>query len=580
MGDLIPFERDLEDPPQGAPLASAGAPVPGYQRLLVFVLSVIALVASVHVYREDQRDRKEIGEFSRRYTITERRPFEAATADVAASADMALWVLGRATLDDALTPVSLSRLSPDERQLWYGAITNLDSQLASAEKLLVWAISRRPGWAFHRVLLGQIHYVKDRRRASRDLVEKAALWRVPLANGLKAGPGIGSAHVFLAGALLENWSQLSANEKTSAERTFALAFTDTQFLSQSLLATMSFLGPEATFALLPPRPGHLSLALDALAKTGDARLYSSLFTLWEKASLSARTTDLATAEARLMAKDTVGLRTACRAWAGNHRLTDFDRPAERRQGGRILELWPPDTSGAWRNDPRGEMVRFFLNGRLADVPPAALARALYPLSNVPDVVRARVLLESGDRYGFDSILRTSETVGSLQWTSFFVRLASLELASGRKEEARQALAHIPAAARRECEVLLLRRDMSRGEGPAKATDSIQAELDSAVRTQFEASDFTEAGSLPLCLDPASSSREITVRLSPKAASAGGEVKPVFVSYGFDGGRSGTALVEAETELKIPLEGRQGRRFLEFRRLAGGSFQLISASLAR
>jgi hypothetical protein len=577
LGNLIPFLKTQKE--GGQELLQSEIPLPLVGRLLLLVLSLLGIGAAFHVYQEDQRERRPIAEFSRTFTIDQRRPYVQATAEVAAAADMALWVLGRATLDDALMPVRLAGMSIEERQLWLDSVQKLDAQLGAAEDLLLWAIARRPGWAFHRILLGQIHYVRNRRAVSPDLLAKADLWRIPLENGLKAGPGIGSAHVFLAGILLENWDRIPAIPKVRAERTLSIAFKDTHFLRHSLLTTLSLLAPEATMDLVPQNPSSLSVVLDVLKKADDARLYATVYPRWEEASLRARTADLAAAEERARSRDVALLRTACRSWAGNHQLTDFDRAPQRREAGKILDLWPADTPGAWRSDPRAAMIRFFLDGRIDDVPPAALGRALRALSNVPEVVRARVLLESGDRYGFDSIVRGSETVGSLQWTPFFVRLAIVELKAGRMEAAREALAHISPAAQRECDVLLARKALARDGGKSKL-QAIEDQLAAAIRVEFSASDFSDAGSLPVCLDPEAGFESIFVRRAPAAPALGVEPRPVFVAFGFDGGRSGTALIEKETEIKVPVEGRGGRRFLEIRRVLGGPVQLISASLTR
>ncbi|MGH9364098.1 MAG: hypothetical protein ACRD1B_02375 [Thermoanaerobaculia bacterium] len=256
-----------------------------------------------------------------------------------------------------------------------------------------------------------------------------------------------------------------------------------------------------------------------------------------------------------------GLRDACRVWATAHPVREQDRPEGRAQAARVLELWPNDTAGSWLGDPRADLVRFFLNGRESDVSGEAMAGAVEALSGVPDTIGARARLLAGDFDGAQTLVGRSQTVGSFEWTPFFVALAQYELKQEHPPEARRALERLAPAARDECDVLLVRRQVARALQDGAETDAIHQKLGLLQADSFPPEAWSANGTLSLCLDPERArGRALSVRLAAR--------QPALVGYGWDGGRLGSLLVRDGARLTIPLEGLSGRRAFSVSAIVG------------
>ncbi len=524
-------------------------------------------------YERDVAGRRPAESFAREFSIDLRHPAAVATADVSPAADLTAPAVVDAALSDALDRVPWSRLTAAERQEWLAAIARLDDELGAARRLMLDAVAARPGWAYHRMMLGQVVYVADRRAVRPDLYERPERWAIPLECAESAAPAADGIWTFHAGTYLENWDRLSPERRRQMPELLERAFLDPDFVKRWFLQSSAALGRDEAIALLPRTPEALSAARGELGRTGDAAGVAALFSLWEEAERSGRAEDLAKLEERRQRGDLVATRVLVRSWAARHAARDFDLPRERGQAARVLELWPTETAGPWRGDPGADLVRFFLDGRTASVKGEALVRAVSSFTNVPETVRARVALLAGDRYGFEEILARSETVGSLEWTTFFVELARSELKAGRLQEAEAALKRIAPSARGECEVLLARRDVAHARGDGAEEQAAAAGLREARRGTIAKEDWSANGTLSLCVDPVQDAGAVL----GVGLKTGG---PSLVGYGWDGGRLGSVLIDGTGRIEVPLAGLSGRRSFSIQPLFGPRPEPVAASFSR
>jgi len=528
-------------------------------------------LASAALYLDDRRSRREVVSFAERFSIDVRRPAYLATAEVAPSADFAAAVLADAALDDAFASVQLSTMNTALRQLWIRAASEGGLELEAAQSLMLRAVDQRPGWPFHRFLLGKLAYVLRRREALEELASRPERWERPLLAAARRAPGLTSVWTFLAGAYVETWPQLAAGPRSRAQGAFAHAFEDEGFVYGLFLPITARLGLHESSRRLPDRTGPLATARDLLARAGEVPGAIAMHRRWERAVRREMEGDAAAVEERSRYEDRIGLLSACDRWLGRQRAARFDDPATRLQAARVLSLWPPDTPGSWPSDARAELARFFLEGRLDKVSAPAVGGTLTSLAYVPDALRAIGFLLLGDRYGYDSLLRASPTVGSLEWTPFWVRLAQVQLADGDLDEVRSTVARIAPSARGECDVLLLRRDLARAGKDGVELAAAESELAALSRSSVLTARAEGAGaSLSLCVDPKGPGW-----IALDVESAG----PSLVTYGFDGGRSRTVVISGVAALDVPLSGRSGRRLLTVEPLLGAKVTLRGARLS-
>ena len=550
----------------------AGAADPLLVRLGLAVFFALLLFLCVRDYAADREGRRAVEAFAQSSTLAERLPLYLETSRLAPAADLAAAVMADAALEDTFGVVRLNGLPAPMRALWIEAASRRDEELAAAQRLERAALASRPGWAIHAFLLGKLAYAEARRDAGGS-GSFVARWREPLLAATRGAPGLQPAWLFLAGAELESWLTLGEDARREAPAHLERAFRDPQFVVRAFVTAVAVLGRDRAANLLPDSPSALEAARELLGHAGDVAGYAVLQERWERAEIRAREKAVAAAEERAHVGDVAGLDAACRAFVTEHPPRQFDRRPERQRAARILELWPPDVTGGWREDARGDLVRYFLDGRLSNVSGPALSRSVAALSSVPEPVRATAFLLGADVYDYDKLLRESTTVGSLSWTSFFVRLARAELEAGRADGAHEALGRIAASARGECDVLLARRDVARREGDAKTLAEIEPEIRKAAPRTLDPAPLVE-GTLPLCVDPATDSKLwLAVGLSSP--------QPAYVAYGFDGGRVGSALVSGDAVLRVPLEDRAGRCSFFLRTLAGSppkarQVELVSA----
>ncbi len=526
----------------------------------------LALLAILH-HEHDGRARAPARDFTRRFTLDLRRPDYAEAARLQPAFDLENSVLAEAALADALGTVRLGELTPSLREVWLDAIPRLDRELEAARDLALTSIVARPGWAIHRLQLGELVYTAARRRPNRPVPSDR--WAVPLETAHLAAPGLNAPARFLAGAYLESWEGLSEERRVAAGGVLRRAFQDPEFAERAFEAALQTLGFSALAPVLPEDARVLRRLRDSRALQNEVDAYLAIYRRWEAAERRARAEDLAVLEAKSRRRDRIGLQQACYRWAAEHAAWELDEPEERRKAARVLELWPADEVISWTASstaPRVRLVRFFLDGRLSAVGPGAIARALSSFTNVPDPLRARAVVLTGDRADIDAVSREAES--SFEWTPFFVALAHYELSAGRRDLAVQALSRIAPLARGECDVRALERALELREAPQEPK-----------QLTFTPEDFSPRGDLSLCLGPEDAASSLTVILTSSSRSV--------IEYGWDGGRIGVALVEEpapsragyRVTLAVALANVPvGRRTFYVRTLAGPTFSVDGARL--
>jgi hypothetical protein len=268
------------------------------------------------------------------------------------------------------------------------------------------------------------------------------------------------------------------------------------------------------------------------------------------------------------------LRTLCEEWVSKHGIGNWDDEIGRAQEARVLELWPAHDPGSWRADPRGKLVRFFLDGRQSEVKGETLARSLETLSGVPEPILARAKLLAGDVEGSEELARRASDPTAAQWTAYIVELVRFHLKRGRSRQAESALELVPPGARQQCDVLLARRDVARELGNAGDVEILNRMIASVRMSSHsgEPNPGSSEAALTLCLDPAWAKRRVLVVEVEVVA-------PAVLTYGWDGGRSGTfPALEDSTIVRVPLGGFTGSRKFSVRPWAGGPLRQLRAAV--
>ena len=522
-------------------------------------------------WQQDRVLREEAFRFARKYRFDVRRPLTLGEIAVAPAGDLAVESAVSGAIDDLMAPMPWGSLTFDERQLWLEAVTGFDDEMAEAERLVLAALRARPGWAYHRFQLGQVVYLADRRQVDARKRRPKENWDVPLALAVAAAPEDDAIHAFRAGAWLETWDTLPEPWKRKAPDLFRRAFLDADLVQRGIRVAFTVLGREKALSLLPEDSRALRRARDVMGRSGDTEAAARLHERWERAERAERTLEMEKLERREHQGDVDGLRIGCTRFAARHPPRDIDSPAERKRFARLLQLWPADVAGQWRSDPRGDLVRFFLDGRESGVDPAVLSRSISILTNVPEVMRARAHLMASDRYAGEETVRRSESVGTLAWTPFFVDLARQDLKEGLVDSAAAALGRISNAAQGECDVLLARRAVARAAGNRADEARTSAALAASRPGSFPAPEWADGQSLSLCVDPeADAGSALEVAVLPEG--------PALATWGWDGADSSWRHISGPAVLRVSLSGMSGRRTFSLRILAGAKVAVVDAGV--
>jgi hypothetical protein len=537
---------------------SAARPGSRVPRMLAALICLGLAAASVLFFARQRSERAKTEAFVKRFALDLRRPEETGPMKFESEPDLAAGIAVRAALPDAAAALP-SALGVGARE----------EEIAAARDRALDAAATRPGWAYHRFLLGQLVYgaAGDTRDPSARAIWDT--WATPLGLAALGAPGVDDVWSALGQMYLENWQRLSASQRSEAIPVLRRALHDPRFVSTRFLALSAAVGRDEAMGLLPENPELLGAAADSFSLQGDLTAVAALLGRRDTAERKRRVTDLARVEGRFRARDQNGLRTACADWAAEYPTPELDDPAGRAQAARVLELWPGDRGGPWDGDPRADLVRFFLDGRASAVSPQTLSRTLAALSDVPDHVTARVLLRAGDVAGAEELAGRPQNQSSPEWTLYYAELARLLVKQGRAREARRALDLLSMATRDGCEALLARRDVARALGDTAELAAVGQRL-SSLRGSVRAQDASPEGArLSICIDPEQpGSPSLDLRLTSQG--------PAVIRYGWGAGREEPVFLAGERVVSVPLGGLAGARDLTVQSLSGASVRATAS----
>ena len=536
--------------------------------------SLLLLALAILHQASDARGRAAVERFFSAFGLDRRRPELLGTARVEGTADLAMSVAVRAATLDVVGRTPLATLEPGLRELWLGSVRALPEEVPAARAFALDAIARRPAWAFHALALAEL-VVSDEWREPPERRDPA-LWRVPLERASAWAPAAEGIRATWAAAALDRWSVLPEADRTGAREVLRRALADEGFQRIALPAVLATFGTSDGLSLLPPTPTAYATARRALPRTAPFEERAEVERRWAAAEREERRRRAAEIE-RLLAEGR-GERASqlARTFLGEHPVALFDDAEGLALARVVLRAVADGRSGPWETDPRAGLVRYFLSNPRREAPGADLLRAAEGLTSVPDGTRALLRLLAGDDGGWNRIVSESDTLGSSEWTPFFVALARRSLRQGSPGEAERALARISRFDLGACDVLLVRRAVARALGNAAEAAEVAAAWPAAFPSVVgaPARSASGAGTLGLCVDPErDESSTLAVTLSAP--------EPVLAWWGWDGGRGGTLRLEAgETRtLELPLAGLYGRRTLSVGPLLGNGVTVTAARVA-
>lgn len=496
-------------------------------RLGAASFAVLLAIASLLTARRDREGRERLAALVPAHLPGAEVAALRSTIAVAPAPDLAVSFLAVLAFEDATRPEEPSGARTDQR-------------LEELVPLLVSAVADRPGWPYHAALLAEIEFARES-RASSDPGER---FLAPLRAARKRAPSDDALASFFALAALDLEGRVSPEAGVALTQVLERP----AFLAATLPTLTSRLGAEEVLALLPRTAAASRAAFGILASQGDVKRAAAQLARYEALEREERDRALRAIEQRLSHGDVARARSLCETFVRERSIEDLDDTAGLAQLARLLELWPGGIEASWAGDPKGPLVRFFLDGREDELSPVALVATLDEITGVPRAIRARAGVRVGEAPElFAPVPETRET---LEWAPVWLALASRKLDSGDREGARAALAHLPAVALTTCEARLV---AERTAGQLPRTSLLTAE---PVSARPDGTVFT--------LSACTAARGDTLLFELDAASE------ALVAWGEGTGRSGTRLVSAgRSRLRVDLPGRQGRRSVRVRVLAGG-----------
>lgn len=502
------------------------------------------MAVAVGDFRADRAARRPVDAVAKKYAFEIRRPAETEMIGFAPSPDFGAQVVVHSSILDALGRVRLKGLDQIERNAWLDVPIRLDEQLADARDLALDSIAARPGWPLHRYLLGKAVYTRDRRTPGAEIVPDR--WLVPLRSAARGAPGVDAVAETLAAVTLEAWATIPAGAKGDAPDLLGRAFRDPSFVRRAWGVGANAIGTGPAVAAVPDEAASLRAAALAAAGLGEADAAERLYRRWETAEWNEREADLAEMRRRAERGDWTGLVAASRTFSSRHAAGDFDGPRARTQLEEALRLWPSDSVGNWAGSRRGEIVRYFLAGRMEGLDGTLLAAAASSLTGVPFPMQARLYLAAGLVEIAEELEKGSMTRGSFEWTDYYVELARHHLRRGARDEAAAALARIAPGARGECDAALVAAQLAKQQ-PAPLPAAVTGPDGAIVAEAWSAN-----GMLALCVDPRALSKRSLV-VDVKADKDG------LVEWGWNDARSATVAARGEgATIRVPLAGMEGR----------------------
>lgn len=525
------------------------------------LLALILLAVSWLAYRADRQERTAFESFVTDFELELRRPDDVATLRLQPQADLGAVIAAAVTLEDVYGSIRLKDLDALTRAAWIRSVTSTDTQLDAAIALALNGIAARPGWAFHHSMLAQLAYTKSRREAPAAVARDIDRWELPALLAISLAPGNHAIRAFLGGTYLEVWE--IAKTRQAPLDALRAAMRSVRFVERSYGTVAGLAGRETAIGLLPDDAGVLRVAMARELRERNVGAASSIRARLDEVVRASRAADLERIETLARRGDRYGLETAVPAWISTYRLEELDTPAGRREVARVAALWTPTRRGAWPGDPRARLLRYFLDGREASVDGSVLARLAGSLSRVPEPLAARALALGDDPFAAQELLFASQSRGGFEWTPAIVEIARAFLRRGDAARARKILGELAPGARDECGPLLAMRDAAPDDA---AREALTRRIASMTPEPIPATAWSGAGTLALCIDPTTRSRAV-VQVTVEAS------EPALVSWGWDGGRAGSLVVQGPTTIPVPLESLSGRRALGVRAEAGGKLTL-------
>lgn len=514
---------------------------------LATAASLLALL-SIVIELQDARDRARSRAFAHQFSMDVRRPRTMEDIRYAASSDDAADVVAKAAFDDAVSPVTLSGFTDEERRAWISNVARRPAELAAARELVLSAIQKRPGWSLHYLRLAQVDF------AAGMLGSDAARPRWPLAlrRSRALAPGSDDVVLFSAAALLTGYARLDDRDRRDVPSLTARAFrVAPESAAQVFPAAAAVLGEDASVALLPDDPKPLLAASDYFAARGDVTRAAAVLTRWESAERRARATEVDAL--RHLEGSERTLTQAAALWLHDHPASDFDDEPMRQLQLAAVALYP-GANESWNSDPRADVVRYFMSERMRGNGRGGLSRVVESMSDVPPTVVARADLAAGDLTAADDVLRRSGTTGAFEWTPFFVELAHYALDHRDAAMADGAIASLAPTALDECDVLLARRRLAAFRNDAGSVAQLDAQLATAPRaipSQYWSAD----GETSLCIAPhLLPTKALDLELTAAA--------PALVDIVWNDARERSVRIErGVNRISIPLGNREGRWIL-------------------
>ena len=528
---------------------------------------LLAILAIVHFFLE-ARAWRALDRFADEYKFDKRWPDHLRTARLEPSADLGALMVADAVVMGETGNVKWPDLDEEARDAWFASLETREAELKSALDLALDAEAARPGWHLSYHFVGKLSYLLERRREDLTPLEVDPPWALALKTAARAAPGYDGTPMFLGAAWLESWGRLSGSLRKEAEPVLKLALRSPDFARVGMPVLAEALSLERAVALVPDESESLRAARDAMAAKGAVAEAKLLDDRWLEAERGRRRMDLAILEKKAKIGDTDALRGLCKEFARKHPASDLDDAEGRGQAARLLNIWPPEGARRWLDDRRGQVVRFFLDGREESVQGSALMRSVDAMLGVPDPVKAKAHLLGGDPMTADELARTAASAGALEWTPYFVARGWSLVKEKQPEKVAALLEGVARSARNECDVLLLRREADRllSDTPGEKLLA-EVALEEVRRLPLG---ISEMGSMFPCLDPDQDfDRSLKLDFESQA--------PVLVAWGWNGGTSGTFVVDGKQSIRLPLAGWRGRTLLSLRPIAGKLPTLVGTS---
>ena len=157
---------------------SPEAPVTGSRpmRILFALACAVLAAASIANFQREATEREAAEAFVRHFSLDLRRPDEIGAMKYEPAADLAASIAVNASLSDLAGGAAPK-----------GAIDTA-REAAAARELMVDAVAKRPGWAYHRFLLGRLAYLQAAGQSKEPGPASRESWAVPLRLAAEGAP--------------------------------------------------------------------------------------------------------------------------------------------------------------------------------------------------------------------------------------------------------------------------------------------------------------------------------------------------------------------------------------------------------